>query len=249
MKTDAGMVDVVDSELQARAELEKIGARIRLDEEGNALAVSLGKGAVFTDKELGHLRWMIDLKQLSLNGANISDAELEHLSGLTKLEVLDLCNTKITDAWREAMPELPQLAWLDLRGTKVTDAGLRRLINLPSLKSLFLSGPKITNAGLEHLAKIPTLENLSLPLCRAVSSTGVVFLRGLYRLKRLDLRGTSVLEDGVNALQRFLPTAASFATETPLPLSRVSRRREFAFFTPALCCRNCGSRALETATS
>ena len=102
-------------------------------------------------------------------------------------------------------PNCPAWRWLDLRGTKVTDAGLRRLLNLPSLKSLFLSGPKITNAGLEQIAKIPTLENLSLPLCRGVSNAGLTFLRPLYRLKRLDLRGTSVLEDGVNAMQRLLP--------------------------------------------
>jgi Leucine-rich repeat (LRR) protein len=116
-----------------------------------------------------------------------------------------LCNTKISDAWRDSMPELPKLGWLDLRGTKVTDSSLRKLLNLPNLKSLFLSGPKITNVGLEQIAKIPTLENLSLPLCRGISNSGLLFLRGLYRLKRLDLRGTSVLEDGVNALQRFLP--------------------------------------------
>ena len=123
VKTDAGTADVVDSELKARAELERLGVRIRLDENGDALAVSLGKGVVFTDKEIEHLKWMIDLKQLSLNGGNVTDAGLGHLGGLTKLEVLDLCNTKITDAWRDAMPELPKLAWLDLRGTKVTDAG------------------------------------------------------------------------------------------------------------------------------
>ena len=81
---------------------------------------------VITDKEIEHLKWMIDLKQLSLNGGNVTDAGLGHLGGLTKLEVLDLCNTKITDAWRDAMPELPKLAWLDLRGTKVTDSGLRK---------------------------------------------------------------------------------------------------------------------------
>ena len=98
---------MVDSELKARAELERLGVRIRLDENGDVLAVSLGKGVVFTDKEMEHLKWMIDLKQLSLNGGNVTDAGLAHLGGLTKLEVLDLCNTKITDAWRDSMPELP----------------------------------------------------------------------------------------------------------------------------------------------
>jgi internalin A len=208
IKTDAGTADVVDSELKARAELERIGARIRLDEKGDVQAVSLNKGTIFTDKELAHIKWMIDLRQLSLNGANVSDEGLVHLAGLTKLEVLDLCNTKISDAWREAMPELPKLAWLDVRGTKITDSGLRRLADLPSLKNLFLSGPKITNTGLEHLGKITSLEHLSLTLCRGVSNSGLLYLRGLYRLKRLDLRGTSVLEDGANQLQRFLPNCA-----------------------------------------
>jgi internalin A len=208
IKTDSGTVDVVDSELKARAELERIGGRIRLDEKGDALAVSLNKNTTFNDKDVVHLKWMIDLRQLSLNGANVSDEGLAFLSGLTKLEVLDLCNTKISDAWREAMPELPKLSWLDVRGTKVTDLGLRRLVDLPSLKSLFISGPKITNSGLEHLGKMPTLEHLSLSLCRGVSNSGLLYLRGLYRLKRLDLRGTSVLEDGANQLQRFLPNCA-----------------------------------------
>jgi len=80
--------------------------------------------------------------------------------------------------------------------------------DLPSLKNLFVSGPKITNAGMEHLGKMTSLEHLSVTLCRGVSNSGLLYLRGLYRLKRLDLRGTSVLEDGANQLQRFLPNCA-----------------------------------------
>ena len=205
VKTNEGTADVADSELKARAELERIGVRIRLDPTGNVMAVSLDKKTTFTDKDTEHLKWMIDLRQLSLNGANVTDAGLQNLAGLNKLEVLDLCNTKIGDSWRDSMPELTKLTWLDLRGTKVTDAGLKRLIDLPKLKNLFLSGPKITNAGLEHIGKIPTIEHLSLPLCRAISNAGLLSLRGLYKLKELDVRRTSVFEDGVNALQRFLP--------------------------------------------
>ncbi len=119
-----------------------------------------------------------------------------------------MSSTAITDSWREAMPELPRLTWLDVRGTKITDSGLRRMSDLPSLKNLFVSGPKITNSGLEHLGKMTSLEHLSLTLCRGVSNSGLLYLRGLYRLKRLDLRGTSVLEDGANQLQRFLPNCA-----------------------------------------
>ena len=156
---------------------------------------------------------MIDLRQLSLTGANVSDEGLVHLSGLTKLEVLDLSNTKITDSWREAMPELPRLTWLDVRGTKITDLGLRRMSDLPSLKNLFVSGPKITNSGLEHLGKMTSLEHLSLTLCRGVSNSGLLYLRGLYRLKRLDLRGTSVLEDAPTSCSGSCPTARCSATD------------------------------------
>ena len=43
VKTDAGTVDVVDSELKARAELERIGARVRLDDRGRGAGGQSGQ--------------------------------------------------------------------------------------------------------------------------------------------------------------------------------------------------------------
>ena len=94
VKTDAGTADVVDSELKARAELERIGVRIRLDDHGDVLAVSLAKGAIFTDKEVEHLKWMIDLRQLSLNGAQCHRRAVWRISAGSPSSKCSTCATR-----------------------------------------------------------------------------------------------------------------------------------------------------------
>ena len=82
---------------------EKLGAKIKRNEQGDIVEVSLS------------------------NKKDVTDAGLVHLTGLTKLEALNLINTDITDAGLVYLKALSGLEKLSLFGTKVTRAGVAEL--------------------------------------------------------------------------------------------------------------------------
>ena len=71
------------------------------------------------------------------------------------------------------------LLWLELRATQVTDAGLAHLRGMKRLVHVDLGLTQITDAGLAHLE--------------------------MTKLRRINLAGTRVTEEGVKALKRALP--------------------------------------------
>ncbi len=67
-------------------------------------------GPAVTDKGLGYLRGLRDLRLLSLEGSGVTDAGLCQLTGLASLRWLKVTRTRITDAGiREIRNALPQL--------------------------------------------------------------------------------------------------------------------------------------------
>lgn len=85
---------------------------------------------------LEHIRGLIALEYLTLDGTQVTDAGLEHLHGMTQLQRLSLADTKATDAGLMHLEGLTQLQFLHLRGTQVTDAGVQRLQKaLPKCKT------------------------------------------------------------------------------------------------------------------
>ena len=81
--------------------LEKLGAAIERNEEGEVVEVSARTtlfGGKVTDAGLVHLKRLTNLQQLFLGAPKITDAGLLHLTGLTKLIRIDLATTQITDA-------------------------------------------------------------------------------------------------------------------------------------------------------
>jgi len=81
----------------AEAALEKIGAKIKQNEQGEVIEVWLTFSQI-TDADLVHLKEMSNLTEINLESTEITDAGLVHLKGLTKLQNLSLHRTKITDA-------------------------------------------------------------------------------------------------------------------------------------------------------
>ena len=107
----------------AVAALKKLGARIKQDDQGEVVEVSIASTKV-TDADLVHLKGLTNLQSLRLGDTQVTDAGLVHLKGLTKLQTLHLRHTEITDAGLVHLKELTELRELSLVGTKITDAGL-----------------------------------------------------------------------------------------------------------------------------
>ncbi|MFC1597360.1 leucine-rich repeat domain-containing protein [Planctomycetota bacterium] len=104
-----------------------LGTKIALSETPRAPQV--------TDAKLGHLHWMIGLKELYLWETQVTDAGLLHVSSLTNLEYLNLHKTQVTDAGIQHLKSLANLKELCVTGTQVTDDGAKKLQQaLPNCK-------------------------------------------------------------------------------------------------------------------
>ena len=81
----------------------------------------------FTDEGLSHLRLLLSLRELFLDGTQINDTGLAHLARLTNLTKLSLRRTAITDTGLAHLPALSNLRNLDLNDTGVTAAAIDKL--------------------------------------------------------------------------------------------------------------------------
>jgi hypothetical protein len=114
------------SQQNARAALEKIGARLQVDREGHVTAVRLS-GTKVTDVELANVRHFHRLQMLRLRRTKVTDEGLVHLRDLRQLISLDLDETWISDAGLEHLKAIPSLEVVDLSETEATPQGIEAL--------------------------------------------------------------------------------------------------------------------------
>jgi hypothetical protein len=121
----------------------------------------------------------------------------------------------------EFSPTLPGPAWLrrrigdeyfvsvaeaffDKSSHRVLDDGMFREFansvrsrNLPRPRGLVFSDLPITDAALEGLSTFPNLTSLHIINCRGISDSGLKQIESLTKLRRLDLRGSSLTDQGL----------------------------------------------------
>ncbi len=153
------------------------------------------------DLDWAHLKGLIHLRYLSLDGGQVTDAELVNIEGLTSLVILHLGATQVTDAGLVHLQGLPRLRELWLDDTQITDAGLRHLKPLTCLKDLRLSGTLVTDVGLVNLQGLTKLAELTLDRTQ-ITGTGMGHLEGLPDLEGLHLANTHVTDAGLEHLKR-----------------------------------------------
>ncbi len=143
------------AELQAIAELEKMGIPVRpIAQNVNWREANLRlMGTNVTGKAIEQLKNVAGLIDLNLGGTPLTDAELANLRGLTNLTHLHLEKTPISDAGLANLKGFKELSYLNLYGTSVTDAGLKNLSGLTNLEHLYLWQTKVTDAGVAELKK------------------------------------------------------------------------------------------------
>jgi len=149
----------------------------------------LSLGSQVDDAGLLHIRGLIGLKGLFLEGTRISDAGLPNLRKLTNLESLAFWGTRITDAGLVNLRQLTDLQFLGLFYTRINGTGLVYLSQLMKLKRLFLWGARLTDAGLKDLRELTALEWLSLQSTQ-ITETEVDDLRRALPKCRIDLEET-----------------------------------------------------------
>ena len=110
-----------------KARLEKLGAKIKRNEQGEIVEVKLSRKREVTDAGLVHLSGLTSLQTLYLIDTQITDAGLVHLAGLTSLQTLILWSTQITGPGLVHLRGLTSLQELFLSDTQITDAGVAKL--------------------------------------------------------------------------------------------------------------------------
>jgi Leucine Rich repeat len=139
---------------EAAAGILRMNGRIVRDETRTGLpvtSVSL-RGVTVTNPGLVHLRALVELECVTVDGADVFDSSFPNLLGLKKLRRLRISNTWITGSGLTHLRGLPKLEDLDLSlNPRLSDASASLLKNLNFLKSLNLSDTGFTETGIRSL--------------------------------------------------------------------------------------------------
>jgi hypothetical protein len=153
---------------------------------------------------------------LDLRGNRISDDDLARLESLHQLESLYLDECPITDNGVREIAKVRTLRYLDLSGCDdITDMSFTYLGTMRSLEMLDITAfpPKITGRNIQSLSALPNLGTLHLVCCLEISDDAVEPLASLNHLDTLDIRGTSISEEGTKRLRRALPNTIVLADD------------------------------------
>jgi len=137
------------------------------------------------------------LTELSLQSCQVSDADLQVVATMSGLKSLVVADSDITDQGLAFLTNLPNLVSLDLSHSDITGAGLQSIGSFKKLDELNLSGTAINDADLQHIPR--RLSSLVLAWCN-IGDKATEYLKGMQRLRILDLEETSVTEIGVGQL-------------------------------------------------
>ena len=166
------------------------------------VALRVGAGSAFSDRDISQLRYFPSLKSLNLSSASkLTDASAEQLLQLQNLTTLDL-SYSTTDEGLRVLHHLKRLKHLSLSSTRVSDQGMLTLSALPELEYLDVTNTRITDAGLEHLHTLPKLRSLCL-YSTSTSAAGVAGLAKVATLSFLKLGGSQVTDDSIKTLPTY----------------------------------------------
>lgn len=178
-----------------------------------------------TDAQFAHITAAQRLEQLDLrNCRNITAAGIRSLKRLPHLRALYLGGTRVGDDVWQAVSEMPALSSLSLIHVEVAGKGLGALKKNKMLAHLHLGHTLLTDQALLSLTGHTTLETLNLehtaitaaglaklklPKLRALGLAGstaddacLACLKGMPQLTSLDLAGTDVSDDALDAVAR-----------------------------------------------
>lgn len=168
---------------------------------------------IASDIEPYALEFLISEVSLARNASMVNSAvklllqfgDEEHLSRLTSVERLDLSFEPFGDVQLMKLALLPWLEEINFRGTMVSMQSMRILRSFDTLVSLGLALTPLTNLVLKDIPPCVTELNLA---STKIDDGCVSLLSRLALLKKLDLTGTGITDEGVAMLQESLPECA-----------------------------------------
>jgi Leucine-rich repeat (LRR) protein/tRNA A-37 threonylcarbamoyl transferase component Bud32 len=135
-----------------------------------------------------------DVTDLRVASNPIDDEGIKSIAHLP-LTALDLAYTKVSDAGIKRISSATTLRELHLEGVKITDTGLAALVKLKVLSDLFIgSDYNLTDRSWLTLSKMKSLQVLDLSRDSGMPEDGLVQLRSLPLLKKLNLHGMNITD-------------------------------------------------------
>ena|GEM_PF-4350241 len=181
-----------------------------------------------TDGGLPHLARMTKLKSLDLGLTRITDLGLEELGRFPNLKVLTLAGCKqITDVGLKHLKSLAglnslnvgynrkitgsglngqtELVMLDLSYTRFSDGTSTVLEKMSQIERLYIPQTPIRNATMKRLQSLTRLREIDLSGCEHFNDVGIMYLKTLKGLKKIDLQGSKCSARAVGKLKAALP--------------------------------------------
>lgn len=172
----------------------------------NLTALYLGHTNV-GDTGLANFRYIPKLSRLELKHAQVSDEGLANLKHVPNLFYFSLASPHVKGSGTANLKHTQRLQQLRFVGDNVTDEWMRCVPPLKELYWLELHSTSVTSVGLRPVGEWAKLERLYLNRNRSMDDQLVVHLKGLDRLKVLELRKTQVTAKGAGQLREMFPSA------------------------------------------
>jgi hypothetical protein len=153
------------------------------------------------DAALAHVVHFQGLTEINLDRSEATDAGLAKLKDVPSLVVISCFLSSIDGRCFKELSTLPALRGLWTPYCQLKPENLRYLGQFPKLQLLNLDWTHLDAAGARHLSNCIRLEDLSVRGNIRFADSCLVYIQPLKKLKRLDLRGTSVSIAGVRKLK------------------------------------------------
>ena len=135
---------------------------------------------------LKYLAGLIRLENLNMTLCPTTDEYLQPLANLTEMKIFGLASAKCNGTGFKYLGKMTKLENLNFHHTPVNDDGLREICRMTSLERLEIVHCHWTDSGAVNLANLKNMQRLQLG-SRQASGAAVAFLKGLPKLKELDL--------------------------------------------------------------
>jgi len=193
---------------QIAIRVKRLGGSLEFDDAGKLVGVDLFECST-TDADIERLSTLTDLTTLVLWGAEITNDGVKHVNKLNKLINLTLVNTEMDDDGLRQLTDLPHLAKLNLqRTTNMTNDGMKHVVaTFPNLQYLHILYNNITDEGVAHLKGLSKLKLLDLRGC-VVSDDGLAEIKDLPNLKSLKLRSKAISDAGMEHVKQMTKLTA-----------------------------------------
>lgn len=172
---------------QAVDQLRKVRAKIKIDEKAPgkpALEIEFHGDA----KDFVPAQDLITLRRVYLGGNGITVACIDQLTKLKHLESLKLLDICIGNAGLERIGKMTQLRELDVAAER----------------------GNATDEGLKHFGKLKNLQSLEVNQIAMATDAWLIELKGLSKLRKLDLSRMSVTDRGVEIICKDHPELEHF---------------------------------------